>query len=356
MPAPNEFRKAIRHLRSGVPSPSAARMVTVGTNGAEEQFAKYEEAWRLGTRPGPHMTFISGDWGFGKTHLRMLLVESFLRRQIPFIHDHIDGKSGSLAHLHRTVPRWMETLEVGPYVGIREVVEGAVRDVAKVRNWCFKQRSSFAYELNRAVGGSEWAWNSVAGHQYQFPDYSYFHKKALALLADAAAFMATVFKGGIVLLLDEAENISRQHDIRGRRKTYATLGSLARQAQLFCVVFVTDRFFSQVQADLDRGLSEGWALWPEDARWFLSAIPSIPVVKPPRLSDTMAKALVNKIAHTYSKGFDCPAPVGLDELVLNTWNKTATRSVRLLVRLAVDALDRAVLANGNGSPSLQTDH
>src|SRR4051794_20781930 len=119
--APNEFRKAIRHLRSGVPSPLAARMVTVATNGVEDELGRYETAWRVGSATGPNMTFISGDWGFGKTHLRMLLVDSFLRRSTPFIHDHIDGKAGSLAHLHRTVPRWMESLQVGPHVGIRSV-------------------------------------------------------------------------------------------------------------------------------------------------------------------------------------------------------------------------------------------
>jgi hypothetical protein len=251
----------------------------------------------------------------------------------------------------------MEILEVGPYVGIRGVLEEAVRDVAKVREWCSRRRSSFAFDLNRAVGGSEWAWNLVAGHQYQFPDYSYFHAKALALLADAAALMATVFKGGIVLLLDEAENISRQHDIRGRRKAYATLGSLARQSHLLSLVLVTDRFFLQVQDDLQRGMREGWAAWPEDARWFLRAVPSIAVVKAPRLNNEMAKAVVNKIAHIYSKAFDCRVPAGFDHMVLMNWNKTATRSVRLLVRLAIDALDRTAFsdsdiafANGSGTP------
>jgi hypothetical protein len=339
--APNEFRKAIRHLRSGVPSPSAARMVTVATNGVEDELGRHETAWRGGAATEPNMIFISADWGFGKTHLRMLLVDSFLRRGTPFIHDHIDGKAGSLAHLHRTVPRWMESLQVGPYFGIRSVIEDALSDLPKIRQWCWKRKTSFAQDLNRAVDGREWAWNAVAGHQYQFPDYSYYHLKALEILTDTAALMAGFSKGGIVLLLDEAENISRQHDVRGRRKTYDTLGRLARERHLFSIVFVTDRFFAQVQDDMQRGLREGWALWPEDARRFLAAVPSVPVAKPPRLNEVLAKVLVSKIAQVYSKGFDFHVPAGFEEVVLAAWNKTATRSVRLLVRIAIDALDRA---------------
>ena len=338
--APNEFRKAIRHLRAGVPSPSAARMVTVGTDAAEKELSKYEAAWRAGALNGPNMIFILADWGFGKTHLRMLLVDSFLRRKTAFIHDHIDGKAGSLAHLHRTVPRWMEALQVGPFVGIRAAVECALRDDRRIRHWCWDRKTPFAQDLNRAIDGREWAWNNVAGHQYQFPDYSYYHLKALEILGDAATLMATFLAGGIVLLLDEAENVSRQHDIRGRRKTYATLGRLANERHLLNIVFVTDRFFAQVQDDVQRGLREGWAQWPEDATRFLAMIQSVPTVKPPHLNDVMATAIVEKIAEIYSKAFACRVPQGFEQLVLAAWNKTATRSVRLLVRLAIDALDR----------------
>jgi hypothetical protein len=209
-----------------------------------------------------------------------------------------------------------------------------------VRNWCWKQKTSFAQDLNRAVDGREWAWNLVAGHQYQFPDYSHYHLKALEILGDTAALMAAFCRGGIVLLLDEAENVSRQHDIRGRRKTYATLGRLACERHLFSIAFVTDRFFAQVRDDMQRGLREGWSLWPEDARRFLASIPSIPVAKPPLLNDVMAKALVHKIAHVYSKAFDCQVPSAFNQPVLTAWSRTATRSVRLLVRIAIDALDR----------------
>jgi hypothetical protein len=315
-------------------------MVTVGTEAVEAELSKYETAWRAGLATGPNMIFISADWGFGKTHLRMLLVDSLLRGNRPFIHDHIDGKAGSLAHLHRSVPRWMETLQIGPHVGIRAAIECGLRDAPKIRNWCWKRKTSFAQDLNRAVDGREWAWNLVAGHQYQFPDYSYYHLKAFEILADTAALMAAFSKGGIFLLLDEAENVTRQHDIRGRRKTYATLGRLASERHLFSIAFVTERFFGQVQDDMQRGVREGWALWPEDARKFLARIPSVPVARPPRLNDPLAKAVVNKIADIYSKAFGCHPPPGFQDVVLAAWSRTATRSIRLLVRIVIDTLDR----------------
>ena len=43
---PNEYRKAVRRLRSGVPSPSAARLISVGTDKVEEFLYQHEEAWR----------------------------------------------------------------------------------------------------------------------------------------------------------------------------------------------------------------------------------------------------------------------------------------------------------------------
>jgi hypothetical protein len=234
----------------------------------------------------------------------------------------------------------METLQIGPHVGVRAVIECALRDIPKIRSWCWKRKTSFAQDLNRAVDGREWAWNLVAGHQYQFPDYPYYHVKALEILGETAALMAAFSKSGIVLLLDEAENVIRQHDIRGRRKTYATLGRLASERSIFSIAFVTDRFFAQVQDDMERGVREGWALWPEDARKFIASIPSVPVARPPRLNDLMAKAIVNKIADVYSKAFHCHSPVGLQDQVLTAWRRTATRSVRLLVRITIDALDR----------------
>jgi hypothetical protein len=236
----------------------------------------------------------------------------------------------------------MESLQMGEYVGVRAIVECALNDVPRVRNWCLKHNTSFALELNRAVDGQESAWSFVAGHQYQFPDYPYYHLKAFETLLDSAALLTSFCGNGIILLLDEAENVSRQHDIRGRRKTYDTLGRFADERHLFTVLFVTDRFFGQLEDDRQRGLREGWEMWTPAARRFLTRVNSVPLATPPRLNTPMAKMVVQKVGQVYSQAFSCSIPEGFYEEVLNAWHQTATKSVRLLVRIAIDALDRTV--------------
>jgi len=338
-PAPNDFRRAIRHLRSGIASPLAARMITVATDAAETELDKHQTAWLEGSSKS-NLVFILGDWGFGKSHIRMLLVDSFNGREIPYVSDHVDGKSGSLAHLHRTVPRWLESLHLGPYTGIRSVVEGALKDPSRAKDWCKRHNTWFSWQLSNALRGMEWAWDLVPGHQFQFPDSSLNHTKALENLLSSADLLAYFSKGGIVLLLDEAENVIRQHDIRGRRKTYDTLGRLAKVSQLLVFVFVTLRFYEQVRIDTERGIRECWTNWTPSAQAFVNTIYSIPVVATPQLSDALAKELVGKIVQVYRGAFNCKVPPAFAELVISTWRQTTTKSVRLLVRTTIDALDR----------------
>jgi hypothetical protein len=337
--SPNEYRRAIRHLRSGIASPSAARLITVATDAAETTISKYQRAWLNGS-PTSNMVFIHGDWGFGKSHIRMLLVDSFHGQGIPYVSDHVDGKSGSLAHLHRAVPRWLESVHLGSYTGIRSVVEGALNNPSGIKDWCRRHNTWFAWQLGNAMRGIEWAWDLVPGHQFQFPDSSFNHMKALEALLASAALFSAFSKGGIALLLDEAENVSRQHDIRGRRKTYDTLGRLARVSHLLIFVFVTDRFYEQIRVDTERGTRECWTNWTPLAQEFVNRISSVPVVTTPRLSDALAGDLVRKIAHVYQQAFKCSVPSGFSEQAIATWKRTATKSVRLLVRITIDELDR----------------
>ena len=76
------------------------------------------------------------------------------------------------------------------------------------------------------------------------------------------------------------------------------------------------------------------------AQEFVNTIYSIPVVTTPRLSDALAKDLVGKIAQVYGQAFNCKVPPRFTELVISPWKQTATKSVRLLVRITIDALDR----------------
>src|SRR5207249_963594 len=121
--------------------------------------------------------------------------------------------------------------------------------------------------------------------------------------------------------------------------SYDTLGRLARQGCLFNVVFVTDRFFEQVEADKERGTWHGWTHWTDDARRFVSTVSSIPTLKPPTFDLNLAKVLLDKITAIYIQAFGGVAPPNFQRWTLDTWQRTTTRSVRLLVRLAIDALD-----------------
>lgn len=331
-------RRAIRHLRCGSASPVAARLITTGTEGIESELFRHIEHWSNG-RSSRNMVLVAADWGFGKTHVRMLLTDSFLNHQIPFIHDQVDGKAGSLAHLHRAVPRWMESLQRGSYVGLRTVIETGFANSSRIRNWCLHNQTEFSRHILAAMNGRDWSWALAAGHQYQFPDYSQYHFRSFDLLRSAADLFRSCESKGICLLLDEAENISRQHDIRGRRKSYDTLNRLLSDRNLFSVVFVTDRFFDQVAVDRERGMRERWLPWSDHARRFLSSCSELPLTSPPAVTPALAKRLVEKVQSTYASAFRMPVPRGLTETILETWKRTSTRSVRLLVRLTIEALD-----------------
>jgi hypothetical protein len=283
---------------------------------------------------------VNADWGFGKTHLQMLLVETFLRRQIPFVYDNVDGKSGSLAHLHRTVPRWMESIQSGTYRGIRSIAEGELSDRRCIDTWCRHRGSSFSKHLVSALDGREWEWNLVVGHQYQFPDYSYNHAKGLEILEDFASLLSGLSMGGIVLMLDEAENVTREHDIRGRKKAYETLQKLSQSRNLFIIVFITERFFQQIDDDRRRGIAAAWDLWTPDAKHFVTGIERVPIARPPQITASLANAIVDRIIDVYSQAFHCHVAQQIKERVLELWRQTATKSVRLLVRIAIDTLDR----------------
>ncbi len=346
-PGPQNKRRIIRALRSGVASPTSARAITVGTDAVELQLAKQTNSLMSGSS-GPRMILVSGDWGFGKSHIRMLCIEGLSKRGIPHVQDCIDGNSGSLAHLHRCVPRWLEGIRIGSATGLRDALEGSHIDREKAFQWCSRNMNAFSQRLRFAMSNPIW-WNYVVGHQFRTPDYTYQHDKALELLFSAGEFVHSMGKGGLAILLDEGENISRQYDVRGRRKSYDVLSRLAESSHFCCILFVTKRFFHQVEEDTVRGSSQGWDGWTEPARRFVTGIKTYPVIEPPQLTRSLAKALVLNIVTTYQGAFGRNIGDAIDENVIRAWEVTSTRSVRLLVRLTVNHLD---VLNGRNPPAI----
>ena len=107
------------------------------------------------------------------------------------------------------------------------------------------------------------------GHLYRAPDYPYQHLKAWSLVEAVATFLNKMNRGGLVLLLDEAENIDKQYDIRGRRKSYEMLARMTRHPHILPLVFVTDRLLYQVEQDYENGVGDGWSNWSPEAKWFV---------------------------------------------------------------------------------------
>jgi P-loop Domain of unknown function (DUF2791) len=333
----HDKRRIIRALRSGVASPLSARAITVGTEAVEMQLGKQADSLLNGVA-GSRMILVSGDWGFGKSHIRMLCIEELCKRGIPHVQDCINGSSGSLSHLHRCVPRWLEGIRIGPVTGLRDALEVGQIDREKAYRWCREHTSRFSSGLRLALGNPLW-WNYAVGHQWRTPDYPYQHEKALEMLVGVGRFVSNMGKGGLAVLLDEGENISRQYDIRGRRKSYDVLSRLAGSCHFCCVLFVTKRFFHQVDEDARRGFGEGWHGWTEAARKFVTDIKTYPTIEPPVLTRSLARDLVMNIVATYQEAFGRKIGDEIADDVIRGWEVTATRSGRLLVRLTVNHLD-----------------
>ena len=233
----------------------------------QEVYSRTDSLLRDGTKGD--MVVIAADWGFGKSHMRMLLSSHLSEQGIPFVHECIDARAASLSHIHRSVPRWLEHIQFGRTVGLRDALNNGILSTEKALEWAASNYSDFAYGLRAALGGYEWGWLRALGHLYRAPDYPYQHLKAWSLVEAVATFLNKMNRGGLVLLLDEAENIDKQYDIRGRRKSYEMLARMTRHPHILPLVFVTDRLLYQVEQDYENGVGDGWSNWSPEAKWFV---------------------------------------------------------------------------------------
>lgn len=330
-------RRVLQVLRSGTTSCRAVKAVSVGTKRIEQElYSRTDSLLQDGTKGD--MIVIAADWGFGKSHTRMLVSSHLSEQGIPFVHECIDARAASLAHVHRSVPRWLERIQFGRTVGLRDALSNGVLPQEKALTWAAHNYSDFAYGIRWALGGSEWGWLRALGHLYRSPDYPYQHPKAWSLVESVATFLNKLDRGGLVLLLDEAENIDKQYDIRGRRKSYDLLGRMGRHPHILPILFVTDRLLYQLEQDASQGTADGWRNWTPQAKWFVERFQEIQPLRPPRLTDGLAEQLVTSVTRLYGTAY--PNCSSLEpESVLKHWRQTPTRSTRLLVRLTVNELD-----------------
>lgn len=332
-----EARRIIFRLRSGTASEESVRAVSVGTKHILKRLREGVEQCSNGDGAGA-AAFVEADWGFGKSHTRMLLSGHLREAETPFIYACTDARGASLAHIHRAVPNWLEELRIGSVCGLRPAYESGVLSDASIRKWAVRDNSELAFSMRWILNGWGDDWMRALGHYYSTPDYSYQHPKALRLIKSVANMLHAAGHGGLVMLLDEVENIDRHTDIRGRRKSYATLELLRRHPHIFPVLFVTERFFERTDSDFEKGDDMGWWRWPQEAVDFLECIDACDILHPPRLSDQRALKLVERIEDVYGMAYRVGATLPVGQ-ILQYWRRTATRSIRLLVRLTVNELD-----------------
>jgi hypothetical protein len=275
----------------------------------------------------------------------MLISDHLSEQGIPFVHECIDARAASLSHIHRSVPRWLERIQFGSSTGLRDALSNGILSVEKALAWASSNYSDFAFGLRYALGGYEWGWLRALGHLYRSPDYPYQHPKAWSLVESVATFLNKLGRGGLVLLLDEAENIDKQFDIRGRRKSYETLARMLRHPHVLPVVFVTDRLLYQVERDAEQGMADGWCNWTPEAKSFVSHFRELQPLRPPHLTDGLARQLVSSIERLYRSAYP-GSPSLSPEAVLQRWRQSPACSIRLLVRLTINELD-LLLQNGS---------
>lgn len=113
--------ESFRCCGSGTTSCRAARAVSVGTKRIEQElYSRTDSLLQDGTKGD--MIVIAADWGFGKSHTRMLVSSHLSEQGIPFVHECIDARAASLAHIHRSVPRWLERIQFGRTIGLRDAL------------------------------------------------------------------------------------------------------------------------------------------------------------------------------------------------------------------------------------------
>jgi hypothetical protein len=240
-------------------------------------------------------------------------------------------------------------LRIGQVRGIRDAVGHGIISEEVTLRWATNRLGSLAQGLRAGLNGAASGWLLALGHMFATPDTSYQHPKSLELFRDTAKFLADVRgNGGLALLLDEVENVTREHDIRGRKKCYETLGVLGSDPNVLLVLFVTPLFFQQCELDCARGESQWWTAWPSATRQFLTSVKMMTHVKVPPLDDEQAVRLVSVIGSIHERAYPGQRVGAMKPAsVLPTWKATATRSTRLLVRMVVDELDLQLQASAD---------
>jgi len=330
--------RIIKTLRCGTANVLSANAISIGTRDIEKRLVSISEEVFNGNASSK-VFLVEGDWGTGKSHLKVLLSGRLVEKNIPFLHTCIDARGSSLAHIHRAVPTWMNMLRIGAAVGLRDLIYHEIIPRKEIDIWTSRRYNFFADGLRMALSGNELGWLLALGNFFEVPDSSYQHEKAFSLVLSCADLLHSIGRGGLVLLLDEAENIDRQFDIRGRRKSYDTIWRLTQHPNIVTILFVTKRLFIQVEADIQAGHRTGWSNWAQSAKAFVLSFEKNETICPPQFNNQMAQSLIERVCKIFSTAYSEMPSDFLANNIINYWQQTPTRAIRILLRMAINELD-----------------
>lgn len=342
------MKAAVRRLRSGVVPSSQLTRLSVGCDDIHAFAERSLLALLNGETVFP--TFVSGEWGTGKSH--MLSYVRMLAAGTGIVTAAIDlnARVAALNYPQRLLAIVARSLRVGDRVGLREIMTDVLADEGGRRQLAAFIGSKSAGDLGSALSSllaaaegnavigtlDHPAWRILAGADLSWSDHSSKREKALDRFAVLAALFRALGLGGLVLILDEAETIDQLWNVRSRSSAYATLGRLLREPAIWCVLGTTDRFDRTIERDLAVEVGR-------DAAWFLGIWRrrAEGLTTPPKIDARNGRLLAERICALYEDAYGTVGDIpGLVDGCVTEWARNPVRNPRRLLRSVVSALDR----------------
>lgn len=341
-------KAAVRRLRAGVVPSSQLTRLSVGCEAIHALAEKALLALLDGETVFP--TFVSGEWGTGKSHVLSYVRLLAASTGITTAAIDLNARAAALNYPQRLLAIVTRSVRVGDRIGLRDILMDVLADeTGRARFAAFiaeNTESDLALALSSLLRAAERnasidtldhpAWRILAGVDLSWSDHSTKREKALDRFETLAALFRALGLGGLVLVLDEAETIDQLWNIRSRSVAYGTLGRLLRARAIWCVLGTTDRFDRTIERDLSTEMGT-------DAARFLSVWRrrAEGLTMPPKIDDLSGRLLAERICALYE---DAYGPIGNVPVVVDgcivEWARNPVRNPRRLLRSVVSALDR----------------
>jgi hypothetical protein len=341
-------KAAVRRLRAGVVPSSQLTRLSVGCDDIHALAEKALLALLDGERVFP--TFVSGEWGSGKSHVLSYVRMLAAGTGIATAAIDLNARTAALNYPQRLLSIVARSLRVGDRTGLREILTGVLTDeggraqlatfiAGKTAGDLGPTLSSLLDATGRSASVDTLdhpAWKFLSGTDLSWSDHSTKREKALDRFEALAALFRALGLGGLVLILDEAETIDQLWNVRSRSAAYGTLGRLLRVPAIWCVLGTTDRFDRTIERDLATEMGGDavrfLGVWRRRAEGLTT---------PPTIDDRRGRLLAERICALYEDAYGAVGDVpGLVDGCVTEWGRNPVRNPRRLLRSVVSALDR----------------